>query len=84
MITVKYRCRQHGPFSVDLDLGGRGRLGRAPISQPCSTCQADSLRMHSLNVPVNDATYRRMRSYCEAHGIPMAQLVIRALKGIVG
>jgi len=78
MITVKYRCREHGPFKIELDIGGRSRLGRAPLDYPCPVCESSSPRRHHLSVSVSVAMYNRMKEYCKAKGMSMAALLKKA------
>lgn len=83
MITVKYRCKEHGVFTVDLEIGGRGRVGRSPSTQPCPTCSTECHRLHQAGLSVTKATFERMQAYCEAHHITMGGLVEVALEDIL-
>lgn len=78
MITVKYRCRTHGEFKREFDIGGRGRLERAPVEHPCPVCESTSPRKHAFHVSVSAVTYKRMKEYCAKAGTSMAALLKKA------
>jgi hypothetical protein len=82
VISVKYKCKQDGVFAVSLDIGGRGRVGKSPSTQPCPACGEACGRLRQPVVPVSKALFERMQVYSEANRIPLSRIVEKATEDL--
>lgn len=78
-MKVKYRCGEHGIFTLEFaQIGGRSRWGGAPDAPPCPACEQPAERVHrrshGLSVPA--VMFGRIKAYCARAKISLAQFVV--------
>lgn len=81
---VKYRCVEHGLFTVMQSYGGG--MGQAPSRSRCPVCNKRSLRIRRyglMHVSVSRDCYDRIVEGAKQRGLTMAGLVKEAVKDLL-